>query len=154
MKISVKESCIIRPAHETPKQPLWLSNLDLINARLHLGVVHFYEPNGATNFFDTRVLKQSLSRVLVPFYPVAGRLGRDPNGRLEIRCNGEGVLFVEADADVEIGRLGEFVQNSELGLFVPKVDYSADISSYPLLLVQVTKILFLKIFNYIFLIKF
>ncbi|CAI0394601.1 unnamed protein product [Linum tenue] len=35
-----------------------------------------------SDFFDAKVLKDALSRVLVPFHPMAVRLGRDSNGRL------------------------------------------------------------------------
>ncbi|MBA0869201.1 hypothetical protein Goshw_024647, partial [Gossypium schwendimanii] len=57
----------------------------------------------------------------------------------EIICNDEGVLFVEAETSSVLEDLignGDFTHNSHL---VPKVDYSGGISSYPLLVVQVTK---------------
>ncbi|GKU87231.1 hypothetical protein SLEP1_g1669 [Rubroshorea leprosula] len=50
-------------------------------------VLFFYKPNGSVDFFQAQVLKEALSNVLVPFYPVAGRLGRDESGRIEIICN-------------------------------------------------------------------
>ncbi|PPR87146.1 hypothetical protein GOBAR_AA33544 [Gossypium barbadense] len=66
-------------------------------ARYHLPTIYYYKPNGSSDFFDTGRLKEALSKILVPFYPIAGRLGYDENGRLEIICNAEGVLFVEAE---------------------------------------------------------
>lgn len=83
------------------------------------------------------MLKEALSKVLVPFYPMAGRLGRDQKGRIEIKCNGEGVLFVEAETSHVIDDLGDFESSSELQKFVPSVEYTEEISSYPLLLTQV-----------------
>ncbi|WRX22851.1 hypothetical protein QQP08_015338 [Theobroma cacao] len=88
---------MVCPTEETPSRRLWVSNMDLLMTRYHISTVYFYKPNGSSNFFDTKVLKESLSKILVPFYPVAGRLGYDENGRLEIVCNAEGVLFIEAN---------------------------------------------------------
>ncbi|TYJ31600.1 hypothetical protein E1A91_A06G210900v1 [Gossypium mustelinum] len=140
MEISIKESTIVRPVEEyTPRGSLWNSNLDLLVVRSHVPTVYFYKPNGCSDFFDTGRLKEALSKVLVPFYPIAGRLGHDENGRLEITCNDEGVLFVEAETSSVLEDLignGDFTDNSHL---VPKVDYSGGISSYPLLVLQVTK---------------
>ncbi|KAB2026644.1 hypothetical protein ES319_D06G234900v1 [Gossypium barbadense] len=98
MEISIKESTMVRPAEEhTPKGSIWNSNLDLLISRYHVSTVYFYKPNGCSDFFDTGRVKEGLSKVLVPFYPIAGRLGYDENGRLEIICNDEGVPFVEAE---------------------------------------------------------
>ncbi|KAF5749498.1 shikimate O-hydroxycinnamoyltransferase-like [Tripterygium wilfordii] len=136
MEIQVKESTIVRPAGDTPKKRLWSSNMDVVASRTHVSIVFFYRHSYDSNFFDTRMLKESLSKVLVPFYPVAGRLGFDPNGRIEVDCNGEGVLFLEAHTDRCID---DFLHrfNSHASL-VPVVDYSTDMSSYPLFLSQVT----------------
>ncbi|GFS38970.1 hydroxycinnamoyl-CoA shikimate/quinate hydroxycinnamoyl transferase [Actinidia rufa] len=138
MKIHVKESTIICPARDTPKHNLWSSDLDLLVPRVHIQTVYFYGPNGTKNFFDTNVLKRALSDVLVPFYPVAGRLRRDSDGKFEIYCNGEGVLFVEAESDAVVNKFGDFTPCPELRQLVPTVDYSANDSSYPLLVLQVT----------------
>ncbi|XVE69596.1 hypothetical protein DITRI_Ditri10aG0003200 [Diplodiscus trichospermus] len=140
MEITLKESAIVRPAQDTPKVSLYNSNLDLVMTRYHVPTVYFYNnPNGCSNFFDPGKLKEALSEILVPFYPVAGRLGFDENGRLEIVCNAQGVLFVEAETSWVMDQLiGDFSDNSQVFRLVPKVDYSAGISSYPLLVLQVT----------------
>ncbi|KAI3965618.1 hypothetical protein MKX01_010575 [Papaver californicum] len=139
MKIKVKESTMVRPAKETPRLNLWNANIDLLVLRLHTPSVYFYRPNGASNFFDSTVLKEALSKVLVPFYPVAGRLRRDENGRVEIDCNREGVLFVEAETTSVIDDFGDFAPTLELRQLIPTVNYSGHISSYPLLVLQVTR---------------
>ncbi|WRX22850.1 hypothetical protein QQP08_015337 [Theobroma cacao] len=145
----MKESTIVRPAEETPNQRLWVSNLDLLmtiyhistlfkKKKYHISTVYIYKPNGSSNFFDTKVLKESLSKILVPFYPVAGRLGYDENGRLEIVCNAEGVLFIEAKTTSIMDNLAkDFTDGSKIPQLVPKIDYSGGISSYPLLGLQV-----------------
>ncbi|KAL9381706.1 hypothetical protein Peur_024741 [Populus x canadensis] len=105
-----------------PKQSLWLSNMDLLHPRYYLPTVYLYKPNGSANFFEATMLKEALGRVLVPFYPVAGRLARDENGRIEINCNGEGVFFVVADTYSTTKELDEFMPSMELRQLIPTVD--------------------------------
>ncbi|XP_010545447.1 PREDICTED: shikimate O-hydroxycinnamoyltransferase [Tarenaya hassleriana] len=138
MKIRVKQSTIVKPAKETPRHSLWLSNIDLIQVRLHMGTLHFYKPLLSSNVVGTRFLKDALSDILVPYYPAAGRLRRGENGRLEVHCNGEGVLFVEAETDSTVSDIGLHTPSLDLARLAPSVDYSGGISSYPLLLFQVT----------------
>ncbi|XP_018476093.1 shikimate O-hydroxycinnamoyltransferase isoform X1 [Raphanus sativus] len=138
MKIQVKQAKIVKPAEETPIHSLWLSNLDLIQVRFHMGILYFYNPCSSSNLPNTRSLIDALSKVLVSFYPAAGRLQKDKNGRLEIRCNGEGVLLVEAETDSPIQDIGLLTQGLDLSQLVPALTYSGDISSLPLLLFQVT----------------
>ncbi|KAF9660910.1 hypothetical protein SADUNF_Sadunf19G0012800 [Salix dunnii] len=124
MKINTKESIIVRPSQDMLEQRLSVSNMDLMHPRDYLPTVYLYKTNGSSDFFEAEVLKEALRKVLVPFYPVAGRLARDENGRIEINCNGEGVLFVVADTDSTTEEL---------------VDTNLqDISRNPLLLLQVT----------------
>ncbi|XP_062090006.1 shikimate O-hydroxycinnamoyltransferase-like [Humulus lupulus] len=138
--IKEKESSMVKPAEKTPRRRLWLSILDMmINSHTHVPILYFYRSNnGASNFFDANILKQALSKVLVPFYPIAGRLRLDGGGRTEIDCNEEGVLFVTAETTAVIDDLGDFAPSQELRRLTPTVDYSLGISSYPLLLSQVT----------------
>ncbi|WRX33509.1 hypothetical protein QQP08_025996 [Theobroma cacao] len=138
MKTTINGSTMVRPARDTPNRRLWNSNLDLVISRYHVTSVCFYKSDASSKFFDTQLLKESLSNILVPFSPMAGRLGYDENGRLEIVCNAEGVLFIEAETATTIDDLGDFAPRSKLGQLVPTVDYSGDISSFPLVLLQVT----------------
>ncbi|KAK4483377.1 hypothetical protein RD792_010563 [Penstemon davidsonii] len=85
-------------------------------------------------------IQAALARALVAFYPVAGRLNTNEDGRVEINCNGEGVLFVEAESDGVLDDLGDFTPKPELKIsLIPIVDYSQGISTYPLVLLQVTQ---------------
>ncbi|KAK6153828.1 hypothetical protein DH2020_013467 [Rehmannia glutinosa] len=138
MKIDVKDSTLVRPAAATPAVSLWNSNVDLVVPNFHTPSVYFYRPTGAVDFFDAAVLKAALGRALVPFYPMAGRLKRDEDGRIEIDCNAEGVLFVEAESDGAVDDYGDFAPTLELRRLIPAVDYSQGISTYPLLVLQVT----------------
>lgn len=146
MRIEVRESTLVRPAQETPARRLWNSNVDLVVPCFHTSSVYFYRPNGSPNFFDAESLKSALSRVLVPFYPMAGRLARDDDGRIEIDCNAEGVLFVVADTGAAVDDFGDFAPTLELRQLIPAVDYSLGISSYPLLVLQVQFVSFLCLF--------
>ncbi|KAB2080196.1 hypothetical protein ES319_A05G054500v1 [Gossypium barbadense] len=123
MDVTVKGSSMIRPSQDTPKERQWISNLDMVITTYHVPLLFFYKPNGSSDFFKPQVLTEALSKTLVPFYPMAGRLGLDENGRLEILCNTEG-----------------FSPSSKLRKLVPMVDYSGDISSYPLVMAQMTTI--------------
>nr|A0A2H5AIZ1.1 RecName: Full=Hydroxycinnamoyltransferase [Narcissus pseudonarcissus]AUG71940.1 hydroxycinnamoyltransferase [Narcissus pseudonarcissus] len=139
MIINIKETTMVRPSQPTPSQRLWNSNLDLVVPRFHTPSVYFYRrPGNASDFFDARVLKEALGRALVPFYPMAGRLARDEDGRVEIDCNGEGVRFVVAETDSAIDEFGDFAPTMELKKLIPKVEYGDDISAFPLLVLQIT----------------
>uniref|UniRef100_A0A2P2NXZ9 Shikimate O-hydroxycinnamoyltransferase-like n=1 Tax=Rhizophora mucronata TaxID=61149 RepID=A0A2P2NXZ9_RHIMU len=143
MKVDIKETTIVRPSQSTSDHRLWLSALDLLYTRRgYVPLLFFYKNNGSSNFFDAKVLKEALGKVLVPYYPVAGRLVADEKGRIEISCNGEGALFIEAVTDSALADLGDFLPGQELQQLIPApaITYSSDanISSYPLLLVQVT----------------
>ncbi|KAH6801286.1 hydroxycinnamoyl-CoA shikimate/quinate hydroxycinnamoyl transferase [Perilla frutescens var. hirtella] len=141
MKIVIKESMMIKPMEETPSGSLWLSSLDLVMPdTYHTLCVYFYRSDGSAgaDFFDAAVLKAALSRALVEFYPYAGRLKTDDNGRIEINCNCEGVFFSVAECDGTIDDLGGFSPRPDIRL-VPIVDYSQGISTFPLLLLQLTR---------------
>ncbi|KAG0472031.1 hypothetical protein HPP92_016577 [Vanilla planifolia] len=140
MIIKERETTMVKPAAETPRRRLWNSNLDLVVPRFHTPSVYFYRrPEDAGEmFFEAVRLKETLSRALVPFYPMAGRLARDEDGRIAIECNGEGVLFVVAETDAVVDDFGDFAPTMEMKQLIPKVNYTDDISTFPLLVLQVT----------------
>jgi shikimate O-hydroxycinnamoyltransferase len=140
--ITVRRSTMVRPAAERPRERLWNSNLDLVVPRFHTPSVYFYRrPDSEGPFFDADRMRRALADALVPFYPMAGRLARDEDGRVEIDCCGEGVLFVEAEApDAAVDDYGDFAPTMELKRLIPSVDYTDDISSFPLLVLQVSSV--------------
>ncbi|RLN03168.1 hydroxycinnamoyl-coenzyme A shikimate/quinate hydroxycinnamoyltransferase-like protein 1a [Panicum miliaceum] len=105
-EVAVVETTLVAPSKETPRQPLWLSNLDLAVPRTHTPLVYYYPapaqgaPAAGTGSFAPDRLKAALAGALVPFYPLAGRFSAGPDGRLQIDCSGEGALFVAARADL------------------------------------------------------
>uniref|UniRef100_A0A804NRB3 Uncharacterized protein n=1 Tax=Zea mays TaxID=4577 RepID=A0A804NRB3_MAIZE len=98
-QVVVVDTALVAPSEETPRQPLWLSNLDLAVPRTHTPLVYYYPAPGTGSFAPDR-LRAALGAALVPFYPLAGRLGVGPDGRLQIECNSKGALFVVANADL------------------------------------------------------
>ncbi|KAK9929231.1 hypothetical protein M0R45_026337 [Rubus argutus] len=117
VNVSVLESTMVKPAVETPQQSLWISNLDMVQTS-HNPSICIYKPNNGdkdNSFFDMHVLKHALSKALVPFYPLAGRLKRnDENGRIEINCNAEGALFVAASSNSCISDFWRFCSHSRI----------------------------------------
>ncbi|KAL9239635.1 hypothetical protein vseg_013938 [Gypsophila vaccaria] len=147
MSIQVNKSTIVFPAEPTPRHSLWLSCLDMMQRppESHTRVLFIYHQNNnveTNSFFDVEIMKNALSRVLVPYYPLAGRLKRNEiTNRLEVDCNDEGVLFIEADTGYSLDDLGDgFNPNNNLRReLIPTCDYSKGISSFPLLIVQITR---------------
>jgi hypothetical protein len=90
-----------------------------------------------------RVIRDAVARALVHYYPLAGRLREVDGGKLAVDCTGEGVLFIEADADdLRLEHLGEpllppFPCLQELLFDVPG---SSAIVDAPLMLFQVTRL--------------
>ncbi|KAJ0030105.1 hypothetical protein Pint_14406 [Pistacia integerrima] len=88
MEIHIKKTSVVRSAQKTPNHFIWISNLDSLHPHDgHVPLLYFYRrpplpASDKSDFFDTSLLKEALSKALVGFYPLAGRLGRDENGRL------------------------------------------------------------------------
>lgn len=97
----------IYPKSPTPKHSLYLSNLD-DQKFLRFSIKYLYLYKKAVCLED---LKSSLSRALVDYYPLAGRLRVSGEGseKLEVDCNGEGAIFAEAFMDFSAE---EFLQSS------------------------------------------
>ncbi|XVF44779.1 hypothetical protein PTKIN_Ptkin02bG0151300 [Pterospermum kingtungense] len=55
----------------------------------------------------TEIIKESLAKILVEFYPFAGCLCVTKDGKMVVRCTGEGVPFVEAVSNSTIEELGD-----------------------------------------------
>lgn len=92
-----KQPTLITPSSPTPNHTLYLSNLD-DHHFLRFSIKYLYlfqkSPSSLT-------LKDSLSRVLVDYYPFAGRIKVSADKtKLEVDCNGEGAVFAEASMDI------------------------------------------------------
>ncbi|KAJ0966462.1 hypothetical protein J5N97_027600 [Dioscorea zingiberensis] len=69
-----------------------LSNLDILVARAHTPTTYFYRPDGERRLLLTQDDSEGGAGqgVEVHFYPLAGRLGVDPDSGVQIECTGEG----------------------------------------------------------------
>ncbi|WJZ99462.1 hypothetical protein VitviT2T_017906 [Vitis vinifera] len=81
---------------------------------MHTPSVYFYHPSGAAHFFNPQVLKEALSKVLVPCYPMVGWLWRDEDSCTEVSRYAESILFVEANTNLVINDFGDFAHTLKL----------------------------------------
>ncbi|CAM6097017.1 unnamed protein product [Calypogeia fissa] len=119
--ITIRSSTMVPPISETPKMVVWLANVDLLVRATYGACVYFYRPTGAPDFFDGDIVRAAIGKALVPFFPNGGRLMRQEDGRIAIKCEGQGVLFVEADSDACIDDFGDFAGQPSMQEIVPKV---------------------------------
>ncbi|MCL7038145.1 hypothetical protein MKW94_029575 [Papaver nudicaule] len=158
-----REPEFIAPSKPTPHEFKYLSDIDDRKGhRFRIPVIFFYPSKNDASTASTckrgdpvDVIRKALAKVLVLYYPLAGRLREAPGGKLIVECTGEGVMFIEADADVCLSQLGggdalkpPFPCLEEL-LYVPP-GYQ-DILNSPLLFIQVTR---LKCGGFIFGVQF
>ncbi|GER27250.1 HXXXD-type acyl-transferase family protein [Striga asiatica] len=139
-KVTRKKPELLRPAKPTPHEFKSLSDIDdQESLRVQIPVMQFYRKSPSMEGKDpVRIIRTAVSRALVYYYPLAGRLREVTGRKLVVECTGEGVLFIEADADVS---LAEFVVSpqppfhcfEELLYDVPG---SSGVTGCPLMLIQ------------------
>ncbi|MED6175918.1 hypothetical protein PIB30_082833 [Stylosanthes scabra] len=134
---------LVAPATPTPQEVKLLSDIDDQEVlRFHIHNIYIYRHNPSMEGKDpVKVIRDALSRTLVFYYPFAGRLREGHGRKLMVDCTAEGVLFIEADADVTLDQFGEALEtpfpfSKELLYNVPGSD---GIVGCPLLLIQVTR---------------
>ncbi|KAJ4957767.1 hypothetical protein NE237_024878 [Protea cynaroides] len=139
--LTLKASHTVTPAHPTPSGKLWLSESDQVKPLTHAPTIYFYRPTSgdvaAASAID--ILRDSLSKVLVQFYPLAGRVHSIGGGRLELECNALGAKLFEAESEAVINDFGDFRPTPEIRKLIPRVDYNTPINELPLLLMQLTR---------------
>ncbi|XP_061350570.1 13-hydroxylupanine O-tigloyltransferase-like [Gastrolobium bilobum] len=135
---------LVAPANPTPHEFKLLSDIDdQKGLRYHIPLVQFYRCKPQMAGKDpVQLIREALAKTLVFYYPLAGRLREGPSGKLMVDCNGEGVMFIEADADVTLEMFGNIFLPplpcfDELLYNVPGSDGVIDC---PLLLIQVTRL--------------
>ncbi|KAG5530892.1 hypothetical protein RHGRI_025743 [Rhododendron griersonianum] len=106
------EPTIVPPAEDTTKKGTlyFLSNLDY-NFPCKVRSVYLFKPSknieGNVEGEVVEVIKNALSKALVIYCPVAGRLTFDSEGRMAVDCTDEGAVFVEAEAGCTIEEIGD-----------------------------------------------
>lgn len=142
-KFSVKlqQPTLVPPAEPTQNHAYFLTNLDQ-NIAVIVQTVYFFEANeGMRNENPVEVIREALRKALVHYYPLAGRIGISAEGKLNLNCTGEGVLFVEGEADARVANLGDITKPdpATLGQLVYQVPAAINLLDIPPLVVQVTK---------------
>ncbi|XP_065852506.1 benzyl alcohol O-benzoyltransferase-like [Euphorbia lathyris] len=135
---------LISPAKPTPHEVKLLSDIDdQEGLRFHIPVIQFYRKDESMKGKDpVKIIREAIAETLVFYYPFAGRLREGPHRKLMVECTGEGVSFVEADADVSLEQFGDCLQPpfpclEELLFDVPAASHFLN---SPLLLIQVTRL--------------
>ncbi|CAA0825714.1 HXXXD-type acyl-transferase family protein [Striga hermonthica] len=143
-KVTRKIPELLRPAKPTPHEFKSLSDIDdQEGLRIQIPVMQFYRKSPSMEGKDpVGFIRAAVSRALDYYYPLAGRLREVTGRKLVVECTGEGVLFIEADADVSLAEFGVSPQPpfncfEELLYDVPD---SGGITGCPLILIQVTRL--------------
>ncbi|XP_022726638.1 omega-hydroxypalmitate O-feruloyl transferase-like [Durio zibethinus] len=134
--VEKQEPVLIPPAEKTFDGLYLLSNLDQ-TFPFRIEILFSYR-KGMGNAAE--IIKESLAKILVEFYPFAGCLTVTRDGKMGVRCTGEGVPFVEAISSSTIEELGDIsradpVKFRKLVHHLDKVDSILDV---PPLTVQIT----------------
>ncbi|KEH41650.1 putative omega-hydroxypalmitate O-feruloyl transferase [Medicago truncatula] len=116
--VTIINTFSVTPSKPIPVKPgdcLYLSNLDdVIGARVFTPTVYFYQSDNSSTSFQkpvAEILGRALADVLVPYYPLSGRLRETKNGKLEVFFGEEeeqGALMVEARSNIALSELGDF----------------------------------------------
>ena len=102
---------LVAPAKPTPYEFKQLSDIDDQEGfRFQVPMIFFYPHNPSMDRRDpVDVIRKALAETLVFYYPFAGRLREGPGRKLFVECTGEGVLFIEADADATLEQFGDAI---------------------------------------------
>nr|CAD1824029.1 unnamed protein product [Ananas comosus var. bracteatus] len=107
---------LVPPASPTPASTLLLplSSIDRTAAvRVSVDFIQVFSGGGAG---APAAIREGFARALVPYFPVAGRIVESVPGVPEVECSGEGIWFVEAEADCTL----DDVNQLERPLMIPK----------------------------------
>ncbi|KAK7387277.1 hypothetical protein VNO78_27952 [Psophocarpus tetragonolobus] len=104
-----KDVVIVKPSKPTPSELLSLSTIDsdpvlnILCQTIYVYKANLDSPNGQLE--PAHVIKEALSKALVYYYPLAGKIVTFDDGKLGINCNADGVPFLEATANCELSSL-------------------------------------------------
>ncbi|KAJ1441392.1 Transferase [Sesbania bispinosa] len=135
--VTITASYTIIPNESTPQGRLWLSDIDQVIRMRHTLTIYIYKAKHNPDFIER--LRNSLSKILVHYYPIAGRVCWTEGGRIEIDCNAKGALLLEAETTKTLGDYGDFSPSESTKELVPTIDYNQPMEELPLLAVQLTR---------------
>ncbi|KAM0935751.1 putative benzyl alcohol O-benzoyltransferase [Dioscorea sansibarensis] len=136
---------LITPPELTPRELKPLSDIDdQTGLRFEMPALFFYRAKPAMAERDpAKVIGEALSKSLVFYYPFAGRVREGPGQKLFVDCTGEGVVFVEGDANVRLDDFGDELPPPVhvLNELIHDVEGSSGVLNCPIFLIQVTRLL-------------
>ncbi|KAK8587103.1 hypothetical protein V6N12_021616 [Hibiscus sabdariffa] len=138
MKVEIVSRTTLKPSVPTPHH-LRKFNLSLLGQdvlAIHYGSVIFFYPSDTWSISQkSQSLKNSLSKILSHFYPLAGQL----SDAVTIECNDEGACFIEAESSCQLKDLLANPDTQLLKDLVPSTNPNAIRSTLAcILLVQLT----------------
>ncbi|KAF2302681.1 hypothetical protein GH714_000740 [Hevea brasiliensis] len=121
LNVNQNEPTLVPPAEKTEKGLYFLSDLDQ-NIAVIVRTIYCFKSDVKGNEDAVEVIKDALSKVLVHYYPLAGRLTISSEGKLIVDCTGEGAVFVEAEANCAISecQIGSAYNNLEVPPFLDR----------------------------------
>lgn len=134
---------LVVPAEPTPYEFKRLSDIDDQDGlRFYAPGIHLYKGESSKEGQNpATVIRDALARALVYYYPIAGRLREEAGRKLVVECNSEGVVFVEAEADVRVEDFGEAptlpIPGAQQLLYGPE-NSGHEIIDQPLVYIQVS----------------
>ncbi|OAY82732.1 3'-N-debenzoyl-2'-deoxytaxol N-benzoyltransferase [Ananas comosus] len=108
---------LVPPASPTPTSTLLLplSSIDrAANARVSVEFIQVFSRGGDGG--AVAAIREGFARALVPYFPVAGRIVESVPGEPMVECSGDGIWFVEAEADCAL----DDVNQLERPLMIPR----------------------------------
>ncbi|XP_026385517.1 omega-hydroxypalmitate O-feruloyl transferase-like [Papaver somniferum] len=140
LSVEKGEPTLVQPAAETKKGLYYLSNLDQ-NIAVIIQTIYCFKSDEKGNELAAEVIKDALAKVLVHYYPLAGRLTISTDGKLIVDCTGEGGVFVEAEANCRMEEIGNITKPDPATLekLVHNIPSAKNILEIPPLVAQVTK---------------
>lgn len=143
LSVTTLQPIMVAPAENTPKEVLYLSNIDtqaILTTTWQ--TLHVYGACPTNHGDPAHVIRQAISKALVYYYPLAGRMIKNADGRLEVWCTGEGAVFVEGSANCSLEEVGYLAQ---LAPCLKKLLYEYPVTyqhhDIPPLVIQVTRFL-------------
>ncbi|KAF5930577.1 hypothetical protein HYC85_031450 [Camellia sinensis] len=144
--LKIVEKIVIFPGKPTERRRIFLSNIDL-SLIAYQESVSFFDPPKISFAEACEKLYRALERLFVHYDFFAGRLVRslEDSQRLEINCNGAGVVVVAAATETKLSQLGELMApKPEFRQFVEFLreenEEEIEIQDMPLLFIQLTQL--------------
>ncbi|PWA47939.1 HXXXD-type acyl-transferase family protein [Artemisia annua] len=140
LKVIIHDTFTILPPEKTEPRSMFLSNIDQV-LNFNVETVHFFVAN--PDFPPQLVaekLKMALTKALVPYDFLAGRLRLNPDSkRFEFDCNGAGARFVVGSSEFELSEIGDLVYpNPGFRQLVQKSYDNVAMHDKPLCIIQLT----------------